>query len=66
MVSGVKKDDISQEVKEKYSDINCYPEVTAVYCVSTTDSLRGTIKMLRQNIYFTATHLCRKGKQKCW
>jgi len=65
LASGIKKDDITLEVKEKYTDISCYPEVTAVYCVSNTDSLHGTIKTLRQKIHFTATHLCRKGKQKC-
>ena len=65
LAGGIRKDDISQELKEKYSDISCYPEVTAVHCISNTDSLHGTIKTLRQKIYFVATHLCRKGKQNC-
>jgi len=65
LAGGIKKDEMIQELKEKYSDISCYPEISAVYCVSNTDSLRGTIKALRENIYFAATHLCRKGKQKC-
>ena len=65
VAGSVKKDEISQEIKKKYSNTGCYPEVSGVYCVSNTDSQRGTIKMLRQKIYFSATHLCRIGKQKC-
>lgn len=61
-VARLNEDDISEKIRNMYSDNSCFPEIADVCCIS---NMQRSFKDLRNRIYSIATHLFYDGKNQC-